>query len=151
MKIHIKNSFFVRIHLFYEIKMSLESRKTHINIIKNYNLRVTLYHHLRNREGSFQTAANRKQILNRTFQDIVELGFIINDVKQLKLKHVTELIKSWKEQNIRACPQFILRQIIVQAILNIDLKFLANFSKRVAILRKCFSFAKTFSTKCLIL
>ena len=52
---------------------------------------------------------------------------------------------------IRACPQFILRQIIVQAILNIDLKFLANFSKRVAILRKCFSFAKTFSTKCLIL
>lgn len=30
----------------------------------------------------------------------MELGFIINDVKQLKLKHVTELIKSWKEQNI---------------------------------------------------
>ena len=55
------------------------------------------------------------------------------------------------EDYIRACPQFILRQIIVQAILNIDLKFLANFSKRVAILRKCFSFAKTFSTKCLIL
>lgn len=50
----------------------------------------------------------------------------------------------------RACPQFILKQITVQARHNIDLKFLASFSKRVAMLRKCFKRAKIFSTKCRI-
>ena len=47
----------------------------------------------------------------------------------------------------RACPHFTLSQIKVQARNTIALKLRANFSKRVAILRKCLSLAKRFSTK----
>jgi len=51
----------------------------------------------------------------------------------------------------RACPHFNLSQISVQAIKTIALKFRANFSNRVAMLRKCFSLANKFSIRCLIL
>lgn len=51
----------------------------------------------------------------------------------------------------RACPHFALHQIIMHAKYVIDLKFLANLSNRVAILRKCFRRANIFSTKCLSL
>ncbi len=50
-----------------------------------------------------------------------------------------------------ACPHFNLSQMKVQAIKTIALKFRANFSNLVAVLRKCFSLANKFSTKCLIL
>lgn len=51
----------------------------------------------------------------------------------------------------RACPHFVLHQIIMHAKYVIELKFLANLSNRVAILRKCFRRANIFSTKCLSL
>jgi len=54
-------------------------------------------------------------------------------------------------QCIRACPHFNLSQMKVQAIKTMALKLRANFSNRVAILRKCFSFVNKFSITCLIL
>lgn len=73
-------------------------KKTHI--IRNYKLRTSLESFTSKRERSFQTHHARKQVLNRAIQDIVDGGYKIYDVDQLKLKHVHYLLEQWKAKGI---------------------------------------------------
>lgn len=69
---------------------------------------MKLKHHLhvlcnRNRDGSFVTQANRKQILLLCARDLKLVGYNqINSLRSLKPKHIEALVKHWKEQGLAA-------------------------------------------------
>ena len=75
-----------------------KTKRTHT--IRNYKLRTSLEGFTDKRERSFQTHHGRKQVLNRAIQDIVDGGYKIYDVHQLKLKHVQYLLEQWKLKGI---------------------------------------------------
>jgi len=74
--------------------------KKNNNIIQHYPLSKSLKAYTSHRERAFQTHASRIQVLNRAIQDVYEMGYKINDVKQLKPKHIISLVEDWKEKGI---------------------------------------------------
>jgi site-specific recombinase XerC len=55
---------------------------------------------LKNRDGSYATLADRKQILMRFANDLHDLGFGLTHVQGLKTKHIEAVVEYWKAQNL---------------------------------------------------
>ncbi len=55
-----------------------------------------------NKDGSFQTINDRKEQLSLSLKQIRENGFNINDVSQLKGKHIRSLVERWKKEELSA-------------------------------------------------
>lgn len=53
-----------------------------------------------NRDGSFATQSDRKQILLNFAEDLVGLGFGLGDIHGLKQKHILAIVKHWQANNL---------------------------------------------------
>lgn len=55
-----------------------------------------------NRDGSYATQNDRKLMLFRFAEDLVNLGFKLHSIQGLKQKHITAVIEFWKSKNLSA-------------------------------------------------
>lgn len=62
-----------------------------------YSISYVLKH---NRDGSFATQADRKQILNTFASELVDLGYGLRDIRGLKQKHITAIVKHWQQSQL---------------------------------------------------
>lgn len=53
-----------------------------------------------NRDGSYATQGDRKKILSIFAKDLIKLGYGLRDIRGLKEKHISAVVKSWQEKNI---------------------------------------------------
>ena len=65
----------------------------------NYQLKQLCFN---NRDGSYNTQADRQRILNRTANQLHEMGYRGMTVRSLKPKHVDALVQCWLADNLTA-------------------------------------------------
>ncbi len=66
-----------------------------------HDLQRTIYQVLNyNRDGSYATQHNRKHILYKFAEDLISRGYALRDIKGLKEKHITAVIKYWQEKSL---------------------------------------------------
>lgn len=53
-----------------------------------------------NKDGSYATQANRKTQLIKFATDLLEKGFYLRNIHQLKPKHVYRMLETWKEDEL---------------------------------------------------
>ena len=60
-------------------------------------LHHSIFHLLKlNRHGSFATQYDRKGVLLHFATELVQLGYRINNIRQLKTKHIAAMVKHWQ-------------------------------------------------------
>jgi hypothetical protein len=66
-----------------------------------HELKRSLYRFLKaNRDGSFATQKSREEILYGFAQDVVDLGYGIRDIHQLKHKHLAAVCQRWRDRSL---------------------------------------------------
>jgi hypothetical protein len=66
-----------------------------------HDLQRTIYQVLKyNRDGSYATQSDRKHILFKFAEDLISRGYALRDIKSLKGKHITAVIKYWQEKGL---------------------------------------------------
>src|ERR1700722_9262949 len=64
-------------------------------------LKRSLYNALkRDHQGSFATRFDRRGILMRSLEEIVDLGFKISNIDQIKQKHIQALVTDWQRKKL---------------------------------------------------
>ncbi len=69
--------------------------------IKN-DLQHSIQKLFKNRESSYATQADRRQILNRFANDLVLAGFHLRHINGLKPKHIVAIVTYWQEKGLAA-------------------------------------------------
>lgn len=54
----------------------------------------------RNRDGSYNTQADRQALLSNFAETLVKLGYGLRDIKGLKEKHIQAVVKYWQEKSL---------------------------------------------------
>jgi site-specific recombinase XerD len=65
-----------------------------------HDLQHSIHKLLKNRESSYATHADRRQIFNRFANDLIEGGFQLRNINGLKQKHILAVLKSWQEKGL---------------------------------------------------
>ncbi len=65
-----------------------------------HDLQHSIRQLFKNRESSYATQADRREILNLFAKDLISIGYKLRNIHSLKQKHILAVVKYWQEKKL---------------------------------------------------